>query len=326
MAAPARSAAPGSPQPPPGLSRPRAAAPLRAAPLPAGGRVGLSLPFSEAGAEPGRTRTSPATCGRGRARAGAGESLSLWLAARLGAAGRGGRAAPSARRAAGGERPPVPGQREARRACAAAAIRLAKGEAPAGMGQRGERAPCLLPLLLLLLLLLGEPRGAGRGPGQGCARPQVAGRAGQARRRSAREGGRARRRAVLFSGGRLPPAGVSGRSCPHAAAGEVSEGGRPGPPGTTRWKPGPAAQVRRAEVGEQGGAQVKAVLAAGSWRLAGGRRGAMRSSPAAGARPQGHPPASAPPGSRVRGSELLTACPRTPPSNAFLRAEQYLLT
>ena len=100
--------------------------------------------------------------------------MSLWLAARRGAAGRGGRAAPSARRAAGGERPPVPGRREASRAepsraCAAAAIRLAKGEAPAGMGQRGERAPCLLPLLLLLLL--GEPGGGGRGPGQGCARP-----------------------------------------------------------------------------------------------------------------------------------------------------------
>lgn len=178
MAAPAPSAAPGSPQPP--------ARPLPAtcagrgitARFPAAcGHTGRALPSLLRGGGrvgPDRTRTSPATCGRGRARAGAGESLSLWLAARRGAAGRGGRAAPSARRAAGGERPPVPGRREASRAepsraCAAAAIRLAKGEAPAGMGQRGVRAPCLLPLLLLLLL--GEPGGGGRGPGQGCARP-----------------------------------------------------------------------------------------------------------------------------------------------------------
>lgn len=120
MAAPAPSAAPGSPQPP--------ARPLPAtcagrgitARFPAAcGHTGRALPSLLRGGGrvgPDRTRTSPATCGRGRARAGAGESLSLWLAARRGAAGRGGRAAPSARRAAGGERPPVPGRREASRA------------------------------------------------------------------------------------------------------------------------------------------------------------------------------------------------------------------
>lgn len=119
MAAPAPSAAPGSPQPP--------ARPLPAtcagrgitARFPAAcGHTGRALPSLLRGGGrvgPDRTRTSPATCGRGRARAGAGESLSLWLAARRGAAGRGGRAAPSARRAAGGERPPVPGRREASR-------------------------------------------------------------------------------------------------------------------------------------------------------------------------------------------------------------------
>lgn len=100
-------------------------------------------------------------------------------AAQRGRSGRAGgseRSQGSGRRAAAGPR--AEGG-EARRACAAAAIRLAKGEAPAGMGQRGERAPCPLPLLLLLLLLLGEPGGGGRGPGQGCTRPQVAGRAGR---------------------------------------------------------------------------------------------------------------------------------------------------
>lgn len=141
MAAPAPSAAPGSPQPP--------ARPLPAtcagrgitARFPAAcGHTGRALPSLLRGGGrvgPDRTRTSPATCGRGRARAGAGESLSLWLAARRGAAGRGGRAAPSARRAAGGERPPVPGRREASRVESSRAERVRRPPS----ASRRERHP-----------------------------------------------------------------------------------------------------------------------------------------------------------------------------------------
>lgn len=178
MAAPAPSAAPGSPQPP--------ARPLPAtcagrgitARFPAAcGHTGRALPsLLRGGGRVGPDRTGPAppplpAGGGARGRALGKVCLCGWLRGAARPVGAGGRLrALAGQREASGRRSPGGGRRaESSRACAAAAIRLAKGEAPAGMGQRGERAPCLLPLLLLLLL--GEPGGGGRGPGQGCARP-----------------------------------------------------------------------------------------------------------------------------------------------------------